>query len=214
MFESGTLTFRFSLDKVINALAFFAEQGVKDLTTLKAAKLLYLADRHHLLHYGRPITGDRYVAMDLGPVPESAYQLLGRLTERPEVEDDARERALARLDVQRLWRRYPVLRARGPVEMDVFSDSEIEVLTTIVREYGRKKGRELVDVTHEHPAYKRADAGRAPGSSVSLPYEYFFDDAAPAAVAMRELAEREQEDRDFGNELRRAGTAAVAVRSA
>jgi hypothetical protein len=28
-----TLTFRFSLDKVINALAFFAEQGVKDLNS-------------------------------------------------------------------------------------------------------------------------------------------------------------------------------------
>ena len=40
--NQSTLTFRFSLDKFINALAYFASQGIRDLTKLKAVKLLLL----------------------------------------------------------------------------------------------------------------------------------------------------------------------------
>ncbi len=63
------IRFRFQLPKVINALAYFASHGIRDLTKLKAAKLLYYVDKYHLLKYGRPVIGDHYVCMDFGPVP-------------------------------------------------------------------------------------------------------------------------------------------------
>lgn len=206
------LTFRFSLEKFTNALAYFASSGVKDLTKLKAAKLLYLADRYHLLRYGRPVTGDRYIAMDLGPVPEDGFQLISRLVEPAEVKDPERERALERLEVYRGWVRqftYPVLRARTAPDLSVFAESEIEALSETLKEYGDKPARTLVDLTHQHRAYKRANVGRVPGSSTDLPYEFFFDDAPESAEAIRALAEREQEDRDFARWLQRAGRAAL-----
>ncbi len=108
------LTFRFDLEKLVNALAYFAHAGVGDLTKLKAVKLLYLADQRHLFRYGRPITGDRYIAMDLGPVPESAYQLISRLCELAEVEDPVRERAERSLTVHKgRLQEYPQLRAKA-----------------------------------------------------------------------------------------------------
>jgi len=189
--NQSSLTFRFSLDKFINALAYFACQGINDLTKLKAAKLLYLADQYHLFRYGRPITGDRYIAMDLGPVPEGAFQLISRLIEPAEVTDPQRTRALERLDVYRGFLRryaYPVLRARSGPDMDVFSDSEVEALAATLKEFGQKSARVLVDLTHEHRAYKRADAGRTPGSSTHLPYEYFFEDAPDGVKAIQGLA--------------------------
>lgn len=206
------LTFRFSLDKFINALAYFASQGIKDLTKLKAVKLLYLADRYHLVRYGRPITGDRYIAMDLGPVPEDALQLISRLIEPAEVSDPEREHALERLDVYRgFMRPYPVLRAKANPDLDVFSESEVEALSATVKDYGATPARSLVDLTHQHQAYKRANVGRVPGSSSELPYEFFFEDAPESAHAVRLLAEHEQEDRDFARWLQRAGR--VALRS-
>src|SRR5208282_6704121 len=38
------------------------------MSYMKLIKLLYLADREALLRWGRPISTDRYVSMDKGPV--------------------------------------------------------------------------------------------------------------------------------------------------
>lgn len=207
----ATLKFRFNLDKLVNALAFFADADIGDLTKLKAAKLLYLADQRHLFKFGRPITGDRYIAMDLGPVPESAYQLIGRLGEPPEADDPGHRAAAARLEIHEgVMRRYAVLRAVQKPDLDVFSDSEIEVLQSVVNEFGTRKASELVDLTHGHAAYKRADAGRAPGSSVDLPYDYFFDDAPAGSEGARALADDEQADRAVADALGEAGLAILA----
>jgi len=39
----------------------------------KVFKILYLAERAHLVKYGRPIVGDTYMAMKYGPVPSFIY---------------------------------------------------------------------------------------------------------------------------------------------
>jgi uncharacterized phage-associated protein len=209
-----TLRFRFNLDKLVNALAYFAGRGVTGLTTLKAAKLLYFVDQYHLHHYGRPVTGDSYVAMELGPVPETAYQLVSRIVAGDEIEDSVKARLLEQLSVYRgFWGslKYPQLRARRSANMDVFSASDVEALDAIVREHGKTPARRLVDLSHEHVAYKIANAGRPEGSSVPLPYDYFFEDA-PADL--REVAqcqaESYQESRRFTETLRDAGSKLLA----
>lgn len=212
--HQSPLTFRFSLDKFINALAYFAAHGVHDLTKLKAVKLLYLADRYHLFHYGRPVTGDRYIAMELGPVPEGGFQLISRLIEPAEVDDEPRANALERLEVHRAFRRYPVLRAKGNPDLSVFSESEVEALASVVKEFGQARARDLVDLTHTHRAYLRADAGRSPGSSTALPYEYFFEDAPDDVKAISGFVSCEQEDRDFADALQRAGRRALRAQTA
>jgi uncharacterized phage-associated protein len=208
-----SLSFRFNLEKAVNALAYFASEGVNDLTTLKAAKLLYLADRRHLLQHGRPITGDQYIAMELGPVPEGTYQLITRLVAQDEIDDLTKACALKHLKVYRgFWGtlKYPVLQARRAADLDVFSDSEIAALDQTIAEYGKQPARDLVDLSHEHRGYRLADADRSPGSSVAIPYDYFFDEETDARV--RELAEEQQEDRDFAEALRKAGRAALVQR--
>lgn len=209
---SAQLRFRFDIEKFVNALAYFASKGVSGLTTLKAVKLLYLADRRHFLGHGRPIIGDRYIAMDLGPVPEGAYQLINRIVAGDEIDDSAKARVLRQLNVDRgFWGslKYPTLRLRHrqQADVDIFSDSEIEALDATINEFGGRPASALVDLTHEHKAYKLADAGRAPGSSRDLPYELFFADADAGNV--REVAEEQQEDRDFADALRNAGRAAL-----
>ena len=206
------IRFRFDLDKLVSALAYFSTSGITDLTKLKAAKLLYLADQYHLYRHGRPITGDRYIAMDLGPVPEDAFQLISRLLEPTEVDDASRRRALELLVVYRgVFRRYPILRARRAPDLDVFSDSEIEALDATIQTHGHTPARALVDLTHEHRAYKKANAGRATGSSVALPYEFFFEDAPDnLREQAMDRAASYQEALDFADTLRTVGVTALA----
>src|SRR5258706_5031900 len=73
------LHFKFSLTKFIQAIVFLSRSGVSDLTKLKAAKLLYFADKEHLLRYGRPIIGDVYYALNLGPLPSQADDFLDEI---------------------------------------------------------------------------------------------------------------------------------------
>lgn len=64
-------------DKVqtLNALLFVANR-VQRKDFHKIFKVIYFADRQHLADWGRPITGDTYIAMDAGPVPSRLYDML------------------------------------------------------------------------------------------------------------------------------------------
>ncbi|MBQ8656115.1 MAG: SocA family protein [Prevotella sp.] len=65
----------FDKSKALNSLLYVANRlQRKDFH--KIFKILYFADRQHLADWGRPITGDTYIAMDAGPVPSRIYDML------------------------------------------------------------------------------------------------------------------------------------------
>jgi uncharacterized phage-associated protein len=66
---------QFDKTKALNALLFVANR-VQRKDFHKIFKIIYFADRQHLAEWGRPITGDTYIAMDAGPVPSRMYDML------------------------------------------------------------------------------------------------------------------------------------------
>ena len=66
---------QFDKTKTLNALLYVANR-VKRTDFHKIFKVIYFADRQHLADWGRPITGDTYIAMDAGPVPSRLYDML------------------------------------------------------------------------------------------------------------------------------------------
>jgi uncharacterized phage-associated protein len=195
------INFEFQPEKLVQALAFFAHRGIADLTKLKAAKLLFLADKYHLLKYGRPITGDQYFCMDFGPVPSESLDMISRFVAPDEVADRTREQLGAFLE--REEHQHPLIRARRPPDLDVFSDSDIEALEHTVRRFGRLTAGQLIDLVHKDPGVKRADKGRPPGRRSELPYEFFFEGQPEAVKTVLEVIEAEQECRDAAEELTR-----------
>ncbi|MDQ6528410.1 Panacea domain-containing protein [Flavobacterium sp. LHD-85] len=64
----------FDEDRAINAVLYILTKlSRKDFH--KIFKILFFADREHLLKYGRTITGDNYIAMNDGPVPSYLYDI-------------------------------------------------------------------------------------------------------------------------------------------
>lgn len=193
------LSFRFNLAKYIQALVFFSKNGVTDLTKLKAAKLFFFADKEHLLKYGRPIIGDVYYALNLGPVPSQAddffdeagaAHLTGPST--PEQEEFLRYLDI----VQDYWPRFV---ASGEEDFQVFSKSDLEILAEVAKKYGKLHWKKLVELSHDEPAFKRADQERRPNGRAPMPYETFFEGTDST---MKEVAEAEQEHRNLVASIR------------
>jgi uncharacterized phage-associated protein len=188
------LEFSFNLAKFVQALVFFSKNGVSDLTKLKAAKLFYFADKEHLLRYGRPIIGDVYFALNLGPVPSHADDFFdeAQAAHQAGPSTPAQEEFLQYLDVVAdYWPRYV---ANGEENFRAFSRSDLEVLADIAKKYGKLHWKRLVELSHEEPAYKLADKDRSPNGRAPMPYETFFEGQGSE---MLELAEIEQEHRNM-----------------
>ena len=63
----------FDLKKAMNALVCVTER-IQD--TASALRTIYFADRLHLIEYGNTIYGERYLALQSGPVPETLWKLV------------------------------------------------------------------------------------------------------------------------------------------
>src|SRR5947209_20462172 len=74
--KSMPIALRFDERRATEAAARFLKLRGGRMSYLKLIKLLYLLDREALLRWGRPVTTDRYVSMDNGPVVSRIYDLI------------------------------------------------------------------------------------------------------------------------------------------
>ena len=183
------LRWKFDVEKLISAIGYLSTAGVRELSKLKLAKLLFFADKEHLIRHGRPILGDEYFALDYGPVPSKSLDLLDGAAADEAFSD--REHFDQYLEITP--GKYPEFRARTEPDLDVLSESEVEVLEQIGCTYGAMSPSQLVKITHDDPSWKKADRDRSPYGRERMPYEDFFSENPK----MLELARAEQENRDF-----------------
>ncbi len=141
------MNLRFQHERATQAAArLLASRGGR-MSYMKLLKLLYLSDRKALLTYGRPITYDRYVSMDHGPVLSQTYNLMVA-EESP-------------TDAPSYWRRlisepvnYEVsLRVALPPH-DQLSRVQEDILDAVFSEFGALSRWELVTVVHTLPEWK------------------------------------------------------------
>ncbi len=190
------LRFEFNLEKLVNAIAFFSNAGIADLTKLKVAKLLYFADKAHLLSHGTPIIGDVYWCMDYGPVPSFAMNEMTEVLNKPEIPLGAEADSRVFGKVLRVRRGFLGGHARFVAKAgfapSVFSATELQALQQTAATYGSKTARQLVDLTHQEPTWTIPNQNRAPGSRAPIPYELFFEGAPVEAQRILARVKAEQ----------------------
>jgi uncharacterized phage-associated protein len=147
---------------------------------LKLALLLYFADKEHLVTYGRPVTGDRYIRMEMGPVPSNGYALMKR-----------EERALPEhqsLFDERLEIRDSVVAAKGNADIRHLSETDLEILDSVVARYGALTATALSSLSQSEVAWQRAERNG------DIDYRLVF--TTPDSRAVRDLVQQDQELRD------------------
>jgi uncharacterized phage-associated protein len=123
------------------------------MSYMKLIKLLYLADREALGHWGRPITTDKYVFMDRGPV---LSHVLDRINEGSAPNDPS------------FWAEHIKHSGDYCVSLDKnpgdgkLSEAEDKVLDEIFEKFGKMTTWELVDYVHALPEWRNRN-----GSSTS-----------------------------------------------
>ncbi len=155
--------------KATQALNFLARKKDGKINKMKAIKLIYLADRLHIRKYGRPIIGDMYWAMKMGPV--------GSRVKRAAELSNMSESALsyAKKYIQPADDKKHYVASVKPVDFDVFSKTDIDCLEVIYRHFSDKDQFELRDITHQYPEWSKherdLDAGK---KRVQMDYDDFF----------------------------------------
>src|SRR5574340_1046315 len=77
----------FDREKALETILFVAK-NLATPTLHSVSKVLYLADKRHLQDYGRLICGDRYIAMEYGPVPSAIYNMMKVADGRERIDGD------------------------------------------------------------------------------------------------------------------------------
>jgi uncharacterized phage-associated protein len=144
----------FNQRKTTQAASRFLRLGGGRMNYMKLIKLLYLTDRGAFLSWGRPVSGDRYFSMKLGPMLSKVHDLI---TEE------------ACPDEQSIWSQHISAPSNFEVELkadpgnDELSKAEEKLIDEIYGTYGGYKPFDLVDLLHKTlPEWKEIKDGRVP----------------------------------------------------
>lgn len=148
--------FTFNAEKGIEAILYIIENDAKP-TFLHISKVMYFADRKHLEKYGRFICGDRYIAMQKGPVPSGVYDLLKNVRDENKwhpysFDPEIFEIANSAFHVESSYN----VRPRRHINKNLFSQSDLECLDFSIQKYGNLSADRLTELSHD-TAWEKAD---------------------------------------------------------
>lgn len=146
---------QYQQEKFINALLFFGKKtDPKIFGVTKLLKLLFFSDFFHFKKYGRAIMGDLYFRLPQGPVPSVSYNLFNETFQRGE-DTDLKKAARVIREKMIDYDLYRIEPLKDP-DLDVFSDSDIEIMKSVAKKYYNKTGSEMVKEVHKIPFVKKA----------------------------------------------------------
>ncbi len=127
---------------------------IKKADKIKIVKLIYLADKYHLIRYGRTITNDDYYAMEHGPVGATVKDVLSFDSFNTSTKAFKYASSLIEKTDKNNFRAKPETR----YVFDMLSDTDKEALDFVINKFGKMRQWELRDYTHKYPEwYKYED---------------------------------------------------------
>jgi uncharacterized phage-associated protein len=163
-------------EKLASAIAYLTVQR-PGLSKKQICKLLYFADKEHLLRYGRTITGDCYNALPQGHVPSAGLDVMNGRVKHVGIGPVEALRKYGKLNG---W----TSEVSQHPDMKVFSRSDREVLDKTIKELGHLSAKQLEDLSHEEPSYKKTPV------NARVAFELFFE-GHPEAEPIREVLAEE-----------------------
>ncbi len=156
-------TLRVDKRKVVESVLFILDNFV-GFSQYDIVKSVFLADKSHLLRYGRPITFDTYYAMKDGPVPSFTYDALKpNFDFRKEFGEERPWISVPDRDNPKIQK---FVGTRRKANTQLLSETDMELLKEAAGTVQLLDFSQIRRLTHEDPAYeeawkRRGDAERA-----------------------------------------------------
>jgi len=127
------ISFLYDRNKATQAILWLLHKHGGTLSKLKLVKLLFWADKEHLIRYGRPIVGGQYYAMPHGP---ASSELLNHLNE-------ATHKSFCPFILEN-----NLVSSQRLADKEELSESDIEALNSINQRYGSFSWWTLRNLSH------------------------------------------------------------------
>jgi uncharacterized phage-associated protein len=192
---SSTLAPLFDERRTAQAAAYLLYKAGGSLPLIKLMKLMYLAERLSFQRYGEPITGDKLVSMDHGPVLSRTLDCINGFS--PSIEGGWETWVADKAGHEVALRDQNMV--RSPEEdLPRLSESDLEVLGETWAEFGDWDRWRLVDYTHLGgcPEWQDPD-----GSSQPILYETLFEKLGYTTEQSKALSDRLLEQRQLNDAL-------------
>lgn len=146
-----------SLNK-LKAIILYFSLNTNKLGKVKLMKLFYYLDFIHLKKYGRPVTFDIYKHLDHGRIPSTILNIIN------EAVDDINSSVLKdtikieKIETKReIMTKFSAARNFTENDHDLLSESELDVLSEIVKRFRDSSSDEIEEVSHKENAYKETE---------------------------------------------------------
>lgn len=188
----GRIRFQFNERKAIQTAAHLIHRSGGEMNYLALMKLMYLVDREALVRFGRPITGDRVVAMKHGPVLSSVYDFVcHKKQDLPS--------SLWHSFIARPMPFVYTVRFGGLPETSALSDAEVALIAEVHARHMGKSEWDLVEFTHRLKEWHNPKS-----TSVTIPYEDILKAAGASDPDIEAIAEHSAVDTYLDHALAKA----------
>ena len=135
-----------SLEKFGSMVQFFAVQMTPFKTQLN--KLLFYSDFVHFKHFGRSISGSKYRAIAMGPVPNNFDGLFQYMENEGYVQVEHNEYANGSIGTR-------FLPGDQRLTDKILSEPELATLQTVFKRFSRVSSKEIIRISHEEIAWEK-----------------------------------------------------------
>lgn len=126
-----------SFEKFANMVLYFLNNA---RFKVRLNKLLFYADFLHFKNFGTAISGAKYAALPMGPVPDNYAPIFGLIERSGYVLTD-------------LIDDYEGFVPKEKFNKDLFTPNELETMQNVLDVFKYKKTNEIVDLSHEEKAW-------------------------------------------------------------
>lgn len=146
---------KLSIQKLKAILLYFGNKtDTKFLGKVKLMKLFYFLDFMHLKQYGSPVTYDRYINLEHGPIPQGIKNLIDTASDDIDISLLSDTVVFEKPNGIAMVRILPK-RPFTETDKKLFSETEIEILEKVCQKFGDKNTKFIEDASHNEAPWKQ-----------------------------------------------------------